>query len=1325
MDTDYSSMCSELIESLDYLRPTVKRTNRQIGSALNLESSKGDIGALKHLSAKFSKKAGYSKTKRRGAESSSSLILEKTTEREISENSTSLSYTGLIGTAENERKPLKKQIHGAVEKPIVKVTIIPKPVQTQTSNFLKKRKLIAKKIQATVSNHENSIQAKNLFLVLGQQQRDLVYELKRIGSAKLVNKNEQKHKDDEVSLDQISSLKLVLDSLNMDKRKDKNRKKIPRKLEANSPEPAGTSKYHQYDFRECTCPISPITAKSEHAGDLNSRKSCVRITGRVGLTEDDRYVLQYAASIDDKPANTELAAINFRTHRDEQRFPCSRKCITDNCVREGSARNFRTHRNSNNQFDSLNESPKNVEIQSTNPRCKLCSCCDCLDCSVNNRNVSATVDKRDHNIQVDLPEDRSWESAHQASGSPMAPNLLKCQASHGTQVNFDIGFTNTVTCDNISTINTVKDKIIQYSCINTTTDDNEFCEEMTSDSECDRNSLKRSPSPMVVISVYPIQKMDGEKVKVATKPAVANKYFSYARNNHVETQLNKERQTSKNSRKSRSVNNCPNISRSRSPSPQTRNQSKSNLNDTKVSKTINNRKASPIHDRTTSPPNVNRKINLEKTKYNKEQSKSWTRPNRWAQKETKSTNTEHNVTKKLLVDSYTKQLTDFLQNNKIKKYCNCKRENDTNVQVNIDGSDQCYDVTFCQGRKVTDNRRKSNKIKNSKPLNDSPSLQNLLIPEEDSNNRSISKAVSNDQQDNEGTFSRLQVKDSLEISHRREESNPFNAWKSETATNDGEKFKRNSPSNKHYRGDSCPLSNPIVRDQEIRALLGVDKGREKFSSMVYPVYNIIAQPMHCSYESTCDKNITSLPVKTENQPESCACTDIANAMKYNKTTNIRDTIPARLWKMRCECKLSVGKRSDICECSMNKDGQKDQGTVTSQTALNITTTNENQQIQCCLASTRNLSSSGKDVQCECSMSSSYDQNKIEKASVKSVSKTSILINNKATQHGETHVPRTSLYQQLILNRNIQVFLQVEQFSKQKPIILSRKQYNKVKRTIENTIISKKSKRKTCICKTSLLSLGEVKRKTNHRKSNLDNKEAETQRASVSDESKKNNSSEDLKQQNTYYLFTGKQNSDSEHVKTPRKTASSVEFRFASVSCTKYVTFSSTNVEVGTSASRFGEQQSPSLHTIFKSHRKCASPNLGTSLYSLNSEGDTLGHEPKNAEPRIEPKAKKPFLRRLMSCLVLRSAKVTGVSREINAVTRPFNEPSLDSSFDSYHISSAFCGVEMTSSMYDTSISFYSNHSVYPVNSKMKRGFFNSVREFLSIRKSQSLKAKNQ
>ncbi|KAF9796601.1 hypothetical protein SFRURICE_012694 [Spodoptera frugiperda] len=206
-----------------------------------------------------------------------------------------------------------------------------------------------------------------------------------------------------------------------------------------------------------------------------------------------------------------------------------------------------------------------------------------------------------------------------------------------------------------------------------------------------------------------------------------------------------------------------------------------------------------------------------------------------------------------------------------------------------------------------------------------------------------------------------------------------------------------------------------------------------------------------------------------------------------------------------------------------------------------------------------------------------------------------------------------------------------------------------------------------------------------------------------------NDSVDIEQQETemktFVLFnadnTNDDMKDGDYDTRTRKTVSSVEIRYASVAYMKQVAYSSTDVGA-LSNSR---------------HRKSATPNLGTSAYSLYSE-EGYNSENKSVKYIIEPqdsKPKRPFLRRLMSCLVMRSAR----DSELKLPTGPVLEdpPSVNSSIDSYHISTSLGAVEISSSIYDTSASFYSNHTILPVNSKIKRGFFSSVRGFLTNRKS--------
>lgn len=97
-----------------------------------------------------------------------------------------------------------------------------------------------------------------------------------------------------------------------------------------------------------------------------------------------------------------------------------------------------------------------------------------------------------------------------------------------------------------------------------------------------------------------------------------------------------------------------------------------------------------------------------------------------------------------------------------------------------------------------------------------------------------------------------------------------------------------------------------------------------------------------------------------------------------------------------------------------------------------------------------------------------------------------------------------------------------------------------------------------------------------------------------------------------------------------------------------------------------------LHIKFciSGRRKSATPNLGTSAYSLYSEdGKNLENKCAKLDPQ-DSKPKKPFLRRLMSCLVMRSTLTTRGSELKLPVGPPRKLPSLNSSIDSYHISTS-------------------------------------------------------
>ncbi|XP_028035247.1 uncharacterized protein LOC114246763 [Bombyx mandarina] len=326
----------------------------------------------------------------------------------------------------------------------------------------------------------------------------------------------------------------------------------------------------------------------------------------------------------------------------------------------------------------------------------------------------------------------------------------------------------------------------------------------------------------------------------------------------------------------------------------------------------------------------------------------------------------------------------------------------------------------------------------------------------------------------------------------------------------------------------------------------------------------------------------------------------------------------------------------------------------------------------------------------------------------------------------------TIYQELVLHRNIEVFLQFDRFTKQKPIVLSRRQYVTIKRTLQKSMSKRANldKRKNCICKRSLVSVGDVKKKirqiklSNNGCDKITQTETQTQIPLSSNNRRllTNNSNgrienccDETEQLQTIVLFNSKdlQNMMPEESSVPtRQAVSSVEVNY-SVSCKQNVSFSSTKINSLHSSNFIVKKDS--IQTLFRGWRKSPTPNLGTSAYSLDSEAiEPLTTSVRNLmEPfKIEKEEnRRPFFKRLMSCLVMRS-KIS----QIKIPTNPSPLP-METSMDSYHISTSLGAMEMTSSMYDTSISFYSDHNVFETSSKTKRSFFNSVRGFLTNRKS--------
>ncbi|CAK1590312.1 unnamed protein product [Parnassius mnemosyne] len=461
---------------------------------------------------------------------------------------------------------------------------------------------------------------------------------------------------------------------------------------------------------------------------------------------------------------------------------------------------------------------------------------------------------------------------------------------------------------------------------------------------------------------------------------------------------------------------------------------------------------------------------------------------------------------------------------------------------------------------------------------------------------------------------------------------------------------------KHYHGDNCKITNPLERDKEIRELLGIQPSRPA-----------VPRPVTQDYLS------------------GIFCRDAQYRFKRNS-----DLKPSKRSIAACM------SRSSDCKCC--KSERK-----------------VNKSKQCKLIKTKTTTTQ-YDIRSPTPCCSQQPHDSCD-------------------------------MQQLVLNRNIQVYLQIEQFTKQKPIMLTRKQYDKLKKTIKSTVklkLKNQDKCKSNIFKAySVVSSGHVKKvpkkrssvgctqgiqtfkcgKKSRRQMTKDDRSCsskEPRRGSCVCQAIQTVASKrslDRKTMcNTYVLFKDQNidesaNSSAEDV--PRQARSSLEIRYANVAY-KRVTFSSTNVGQFATESLYSKQKDNySMYSLLKRHKKTATPNLGTSAYSLYSEATGSDQSIKYLLSPRGSKQKRPLLRRLMSCLVMHSARASNIKIPCGLTSKVSG---VNSSIDSYYISTSLGAIEVTSSMYDTSASYYSNHTILPVN-KTKTGFLRSVRGFLASRRS--------
>ncbi|CAH0595306.1 unnamed protein product [Chrysodeixis includens] len=1627
---DCISVESEFIESLDFLSLPVKRlqnSREAFGNAFYNEPS--NVHLLRGLRNKFSRRSHNSPKSSRlisikpsvdfktsadfkpSAASSTSLILKKTSERKILERYSVLSYTSLQQPADDEVakliKPDLKQ--NPSEKPLIKVTVIPRTDHVQTAKLLRKRRFVPKRVSSTTSNQENSVQTKNVYLIVAGRRREKIYEIKTTGSTKLSTDHDSHAKNDELPIKELSNFKHLIESLNMDRKKKK-----PKKGNVNSDAPQQTS-LEWKGFPECeNCFCAQTVAEDPDA--KSQQKSRIKIFGQFGISEDDKYVLRYGASVNDKQVLSDVAQLtrDFSPMTPLGPFPKYTSSLDEDlsCY-------YRPQKESGIQADCDNDLSFEIATKDTIPSKESQGTQVNFNVQVATMTKEKTSRFSDKKIQCTCcaaqSSIRSDNKALKDCQSPLV--IISVYPKQGTDdlensaaSNVDTYTSSQIIKTDRSTKKTTtetrkhnkpvarsrspsptkkpsktklhEDKLIENRLNKSYANEKKSPDRQSPDRKAlkaikdkihEKDKLKQDVAtrkPSKFNSTNATQAGRNTQVVVSNATQVSNKNRIASNATQVSAR-NRQNYTVSNATQVKSPtniapvkhNNVSVITPSKHPqiaiASNATQASKSTrrvvaTNGTQISKneyfTSNNATQVSKNPQSSNQP---RKFRNQETltapaKVYKNEQTSETQP-----LQEKGTNTDHARTKKALVETYTKKLTEQMNQ---KDYMPARYDS-SKITINIDGDNEYYDVLFNQDKKSTDLtvRKTLKDMGSQKCLEEEPSvsLERLLFMPSDearhgmisgtkSPEKSLSFALYNNRSDDEPPLtkhvSRFSIRDSLEISHRREDKSNhnhnnikntqtcFTAQLTDTVLDETEFL---API-KHFTGDDCSICNPIERDKQIRELLGVEKS--KFgSSRTLQEYNstIDEHPFHpfqCIYRQECKKSqVTEInyefqklcPCFKKRRPKNKSFQNTAVQVRPNLITNKndkQDTIcPA------CNTKESKGSK---------QSKQSKQSKATKQSKNQQKSNDHN----CCVSEI-------------CPNLDMYDNDEGED---NVHSKYDYAISNENKDMSFDSQNKSSIYQQLILNRNIQVFLQVEQFSKQKPIVLSRKQYDKVKKTIQKTICKEKKsnhdkRKKICHkCVRSEVSIGAVRTK-NEKKDQQSNKlvdqEAQTDlvpcdnltcrkenrkalkrkqmrqmspdhsedfsgdgplehyrkkentktrkghaMAQESDaiplkmrDQRLNLASNESSYTSTYSNFSGKgrarhrspqeespkhmavdatdpcatppasQSSDDdcvcctpvrceeveneliakwkreprpEHkrerspeqkrersperkrerspdrkrerspdrkrerspdrkrersperhkdkkkvkeqnseeveverrtelyeeaekcctpaeIKTmvlfnaedakadsiyckqtgidspPRKTMSSVEVRYASVAYMKQVAYSSTDMGAVSNSSL---PHINSFQTIFRGYRKSPTPNLGTSAYSLYSE-DGLPSEHKSAKFLMEPrdtKPKKPFLRRLMSCLVMRSTR----NSDLKLPTGPApNLPSLNSSIDSYHISTSFGAVEVSSSIYDTSASFYSNHTILPVNSKIKRGFFSSVRGFLTNRKS--------
>lgn len=132
-----------------------------------------------------------------------------------------------------------------------------------------------------------------MYLIVAGRRREKIYEIKTTGSATFSTDHDGYLKDEELPIKEISNFKHLIQSMNMDRKKKKEKKAQATNMDV----PQQTSSEWKGGYPECEdCICKDEIQYAPHT----PKKSRVRIFGQFGISENDKYVLRYGATVNEK-----------------------------------------------------------------------------------------------------------------------------------------------------------------------------------------------------------------------------------------------------------------------------------------------------------------------------------------------------------------------------------------------------------------------------------------------------------------------------------------------------------------------------------------------------------------------------------------------------------------------------------------------------------------------------------------------------------------------------------------------------------------------------------------------------------------------------------------------------------------------------------------------------------------------------------------------------------------------------------------------------------------------------------------------------------------